>query len=118
RPAKASLVGSAGNPIHVYAAKSGNYIRGLVQPDLMAPEKKPVKAAHLSLVESLAYSPDGKLIASGSFQEVILWDAQTGTVKQKLTGFADRVVALAFSRDNKMLATGGGPASEDGEIKV
>jgi len=117
-PDKSTVVASRGNQIHVYDAKTGNYVRALVQPDLTTPEKKPVKAAHLSLVESLAYSPDGKLIASGSFQEVILWDAQTGTVKQKLTGFADRVVALAFSRDNKMLATGGGPASEDGEIKV
>src|SRR5437016_4123001 len=80
--------------------------------------EQPVKAAHLSLVEALAFSPDGKLLASGSFQEVSLWDIQTGTLKQKLTGFAHRVVALAFSPDGKLLATGGGAPTEDGEIKV
>ena len=117
-PDKATVVASRGNQLHVYEAKSGKYVRSLVQPDLVTPDKKPVQAAHLSLVESLAYSPDGKLIASGSFQEVVLWDAQTGTLKQKLTGFADRVVALAFSGDSKLLATGGGPPSEDGEVMV
>jgi WD40 repeat protein len=77
-----------------------------------------VKAAHLSLVESLAYAPDGKLLASGSFQEVNLWDAKTGALVKKLTGFAHNVVALAFSADGKLLATGGGAPTEDGEIKV
>jgi len=117
-PDKSTVVASRGNQLHVYDAKTGKYIRSLVQPDLAGPDKKPVQAAHLSLVESLTYSPDGKLIASGSFQEVVIWDAQAGTFKQKLTGFADRVVALAFSGDGKLLATGGGPASEDGEIMI
>ena len=42
------------------------YVRSLIDPDLKTPDGKAVKAAHLSLVESLAYSPDGKYIASGS----------------------------------------------------
>jgi WD40 repeat protein len=117
-PDKSAVVASRGNQLHVYDAGSGKHVRTLVQPGLTTPDKKPVQAAHLSLVESLAYSPDGKLIASGSFQEVILWDAQTGTMRQKLAGFADRVVALAFSHDGKLLATGGGYPSEDGEVKV
>ena len=77
-----------------------------------------MKAAHLSLVESLAFSPDGKFLASGSYQEVIIWDAQTGTIRHRLTGFADRVVALAFSAKGNLLATGGGAPTEDGELKV
>jgi WD40 repeat protein len=39
-------------------------------------------------------------------------------LRGKLTGFADRVVALAFSSDGKLLATGGGAPTEDGELKV
>ncbi len=117
-PDKSAVAASRGNQVHVYDAGSGAYIRSLIDPQLTAADKKPVKAAHLSLVESLAYSPDGKYLASGSFQEVVLWDAQTGTVRQRLTGFADRVVALAFSNNGKLLATGGGVPTGDGEIKV
>jgi tricorn protease-like protein len=117
-PDKSAVAAGRGNDIHVYDAGSGTYIRTLVDPNLITPDKKPVKAAHLSLVESLAYSPDGKYLASGSFQEVILWDAQTGQLQQKIGGFADRVVALGFSPDGKVLATGGGAPTEEGEIKV
>jgi WD40 repeat protein len=77
-----------------------------------------VKAAHLSLVESLAFSSDGKLLASGSYQEVVIWDPETGEIKQRLTGFADRVVALAFAPKTAQLACGGGAPTEDGELKV
>jgi WD40 repeat protein len=117
-PDKKIVVASRGNQLHVYDADKGDYLKALVDPNLTTPDKKPVKAAHLSLVESLAFSADGKLLASGSFQEVILWDVATGAIKQKLTGFSDRVVALAFSPDGKMLATGGGAPTEDGEVKI
>ena len=117
-PDKKTVVSSRGNQLSVYDVTTGNLVRTLADPNLTTPDQKPVKAAHLSLVESLAYSPDGKLIASGSFQEVIIWDAETGTIKHKLTGFSDRVVALAFSADSKLLATGGGAPTEDGEVKL
>jgi WD40 repeat protein len=117
---KSTVAASRGNQVHLYYAKFGIYIylRSLIDPQLVTADKKPLGAAHLSLVESLAYSPDGKYLASGSFQEVVLWDAQTGQLRQRLTGFADRVVALAFSPDGKLLATGGGVPTGDGEIKV
>ena len=117
-PDKSAVVASRGNQIHVYDAGSGAYVRSLIDPDLKTPDSKPVQAAHLSLVESLAYSPDGKIIASGAYQEVILWDAQTGKIRKRITGFADRVVALDFSNNGKLLATGGGAPTEDGEVKV
>ena len=117
-PDKTNVAASRGNRIDIYNAASGAHIRTLIDPKLTAPDKKPVKAAHLSIVESLAYSPDGKTLASGAFQEVLVWDAQTGAIRQRLTGFADRVVALDFSHDGKLLATGGGAPTADGEIKI
>jgi WD40 repeat protein len=117
-PDKSTLAAGRSNQIHIYDSGSGNFIRTLIDPSLTAPDKTPVKASHLSIVEALAFSPDGKFLASGSFQEVSLWDVQTGVLRQKLTGFVDRVVALAFSPNGKLLATGGGAPSEDGEIKV
>ena len=117
-PDKGTVAASRGNQIHLYNAATGAHLRTLLDPQLSGPDKKPIRAAHLSMVESLVYSPDGKTLASGAFQEVILWDAQTGAIRRRLDGFADRVVALAFSHDGKLLATGGGAPTADGEIKI
>jgi WD40 repeat protein len=117
-PDKSAVAAGRGNQIHVYDAGSGKYIRSLTESNLVTADGKSEKAAHLTIVDALVYSPDGKYLASGAFQEVKLWDAQTGLLRAKLTGFADRVVALAFSPDGKLLATGGGAPTEDGELKV
>ncbi len=117
-PDKAFVAASRGNRVDVYTAATGKHVRTLTDPELYTPDGKPVAAAHLSLVESLAWSPDGKLLASGSYQGVTLWDVKTGKPARRLTGFADRVVALAFSADGKLLATGGGAPTVDGEVKV
>jgi WD40 repeat protein len=118
RPDKTQVAASRGNQIHIYEAASGKHLRTLLDPQLTGPDMKPIKAAHLSIVEALAYSADGKTLASGAFQEVVLWDADKGAIRKRLTGFADRVVALEFSHGGKLLATGGGAPTADGEIKI
>jgi WD40 repeat protein len=118
RPDKAVLAAGRANQIHLYDAGSGTYLRSLIDPGLTTPDGKSLPFAHLSIVEALAYSPDSRLLASGSFQEVTLWDAYSGALWKRLNGFADRVVSLAFSPSGKWLATGGGAPTEDGEIKV
>lgn len=116
---KTPLVAAArGNQIHIYESAKGEYLRTLLAPGLKAPDGKDVKASHLSIVESLTFSPDGKTLVSGSFQEIGIWDPETGALKQKIPGFAHNVVALAFSPDGKMLATAGGEPTVDGEVKI
>lgn len=117
-PDKSAVAAGRGNQIHVFDAGSGAYVRTLVDAAVAAPDKKPLKAAHLSLVEAVAYSPDGKWLASGSYQEVKLWDARTGELRKTVPGFAERVVALAFSPDSKILACGGGAPTQEGELKL
>jgi WD40 repeat protein len=116
-PDKSTIAAGRGNQIDVYDANSGTFIRALEADGLQTHDKKVIKGAHSSIVESMAFSPDGKYLASGSFQEVHLWDVKTGTLLQRLKGFAHNVVALTFSPDNKLLATAGGAQTQEGEIK-
>ncbi len=117
-PDKTAVAASRGNQIHVYNASSGAFVRSLFDGKLIGPDKKPIKAAHLSMVESLAWSPDGKYLASGSYQEVNLWDARTGELIRKVPGFAERVICLAFSNNSQLLAAGGGAPTLEGELKI
>ncbi|MBU0510526.1 MAG: WD40 repeat domain-containing protein, partial [Chloroflexi bacterium] len=64
---------------------------------------------HTAWVNSVAFSPDGKTLASGSGDETIrLWDVETGQqIREALTGNTAGVTSVAFSPDGKTLASGG-----------
>ncbi len=117
-PDKAVVAAGRGNQVHLFDAKTGEFKVTLTDPDLKTSDGKAATAAHISLVEAMAYSPDGKTLATGSFQELTLWDTDTGKPKARVGGFADRVVAIAYAPDGKMFATGGGAPTEDGEVKL
>ena len=73
---------------------------------------------------AIAFSPDGKLLASGSggtkatdAGELCVRNAETGQVIHRF-GFSTRVLSIAFSHDGTMLAAGSGNAFNTGQVKI
>src|SRR5437764_5315474 len=69
-------------------------------------------------IYSMAWRPDGAMIALGGYKEVRLVDPATRKTVATLSGHAEAVRALAFSRDGKWLAAGGGLPARKGEVKI
>lgn len=70
---------------------------------------------HSSLVLSVIFSPDGRLVVSGSRDYTIkVWDTATGTLRQTLESHLNSVLSVIFSSDGRLLAS----ASLDHTIKV
>ncbi|MCT7957041.1 CHAT domain-containing protein [Laspinema palackyanum] len=71
---------------------------------------------HSSGVKSVAVSPDGRMIASGSFDQTIkLWDLEKGEFKKTLKGHTGTVTSVQFSPDGILASASFFP---DGTIKL
>ena len=66
-------------------------------------------------MQSVAWSPDGKRIVSGSLDATVkVWDADTGAETRTLKGHTQFVNSVAFSPDRKRIISGSG----DNTLKV
>jgi WD40 repeat protein len=89
-----AVAGMKGSPINLYDALEGTKTREL--------------GGHSETLSDLAFSPDGKRLATASFDNIVkLWDVDTGDEKVLFQGSGRRHVLLTFSPDGKTLAFSG-----------
>ncbi|KAG8947601.1 hypothetical protein FRC03_000987 [Tulasnella sp. 419] len=70
---------------------------------------------HYDQVQAVAYSPNGRVIASGSDDKrVIIWDSRTGAQIHSLEGHSEKVLAVAFSPNGSLIASG----SHDNSVRI
>ncbi|KIJ52057.1 hypothetical protein M422DRAFT_83263, partial [Sphaerobolus stellatus SS14] len=94
-PGGQSVAAAVDNNLYILNATSGK------------PAVEPL-TGHTMDVSSVAFSPDGQRIVSGSYDKTIqIWDAQTGTpIGDPLTGHTDYVNSVAFSPDGQRIVSG------------
>jgi WD40 repeat protein len=68
----------------------------------------------LANVSTVAFSPDGELLAAGSGRRIRLWEADSGRERPELSGHTGRVFQVIFSPDRRMLISGG----EDRSVRL
>jgi dipeptidyl aminopeptidase/acylaminoacyl peptidase len=70
------------------------------------------------VISTLAYSPDGNLLAISGYHEVLLHKSDGSGLIDRLVGESPRIESLVFSPNGKLLAVAGSAPSEFGEVQV
>jgi WD40 repeat protein len=77
-----------------------------------------LKLGPLSPVTAVAFSPDGRLLALGSYRQVTIWDLTTVRPVKTLSNILAAVNDLRFSPDGRLLAVAGGQPSAKGDLRL
>src|SRR5262249_21255275 len=85
-------------------------------------KERAVLKGHRAAVLTVAFSPDGKRLASGGgtygqFGEVLVWDV-AGAKQIQILAHREWIECLTFSPDGKTLVSGGGIKGSDGELRL
>jgi WD40 repeat protein/predicted Ser/Thr protein kinase len=91
--------------------KSGEVVLSyeVVLWDVATRKRRATCAGHTDPVVTLAFSPDGKVLASGSLDQTVkVWDVAEGKEQRTIQGHNKGVWAVAYSPDGTKLATAGG----------
>ena len=86
--------------------------------NLPGPLELTLPVGPLPPVAAVAFSPDGKLLAIGTYGRVTVWDLATAKPVKVLTNVLGAVNDLKFSPDGKLLAVAGGQPSARGDLRL
>jgi hypothetical protein len=79
---------------------------------------EPPKYAAPAVIPSMAFSPDGGILAVAGYHEVLLEKAGDYALDARLVGESPKVESIAFSHDGKLLAVSGGAPAVFGEVQI
>ena len=88
---------------------------------LLGPRSHPRPPAGYSSpapVLALALSPTGREVASGGYNELLLWDAATGALKRRISGLPQQLHSIVFVGNGSKVLCGGGVPGEYGELAI
>jgi WD40 repeat protein len=77
-----------------------------------------LKVGPLSPIVAVAFSPDGTLLATGSYRQVTIWEVASAKPVRALTQLLGTVNDLRFSPDGRLLAVAGGQPSAKGDLRL
>jgi WD40 repeat protein len=97
--------------MNVFRRRLGRFVLLTLLLPVGAVAQKPeliVQTGHVKSVEAIAFSPDGRALASASLfaNTVKLWEVATGRELRTLRGHTEGVNTVAFSPDGKLVASG------------
>jgi WD40 repeat protein len=101
-PDAKTLALATGHVVSLYDAETGKPLQDF--------------AAHNGLVAALAFSSDGKRLASGDLPggEALVWDVETTKLLHRFAGHQQAAAVVALSPDGNTLATGDGTFQNGG----
>jgi WD40 repeat protein len=95
------------SPDGCYLATTEGRDIGIFEKDRSGYRRVTTLTGHSNWVTSVAYSPDGRCLASGSDDRTIgLWEVNTGKRRATLTGHSYSVSSVTYSPDGRCLASG------------
>ncbi len=107
---------SRGNQVFIYHLPASNLVARLADPSLIKSGLYAQPgAAHRDVVNALAFSPDGLLLATAGYREIKLWRRHQDVPREVMDfKMKSGLVALAASADGQWVAAGGA----DGSVRL